>query len=67
MQIYIYITLSKILEVYRDSLFARLTPLGWTCVGPLNDAYQNGPKTHFTRTYFMSDQTAMEEVDTVLY
>ena len=45
---------------------ARLTPLGWTCVGALNDAHQNGPKTHFGRTCFVSDQTVMEEVNTVL-
>ena len=36
---------------------ARLTPLGWTYVGALNDAHHNGPKTHFGRTYFVSDQT----------
>ena len=40
--------------------------LRWTCVGALNDAHQNGPKTHFARTYFVSDQTVMEEVNTVL-
>ena len=40
-----------------------LTPLGWTCVGALNDAHQNGPKTHFARTYyFVSDQTVMEKL-----
>ena len=45
---------------------AKLTPLGWTYVGALNDGHQNSPKTHFARTYFVSDQTAMEEVNTVL-
>ena len=45
---------------------ARLTPLGWTCIGALSDVYLSDPKTHFARTYFASDQVTMEDVNVVL-
>lgn len=45
---------------------ARLTPLGWTCVGALNDVHQVNPKTHFVRTYFVSDKITVEDVNSVL-
>ena len=45
---------------------ARLTPLGWTCVGALSDVYLSDPKTHFARTYFASDQVTMEDINVVL-
>jgi len=40
---------------------ARLTPLGWTCVGALS-----GSLTHFARTYFTLDQTITENFDVAL-
>ena len=40
---------------------ARLTPLGWTCVGALG-----GSLTHFARAYFTLDQTITDNVDVVL-
>ena len=45
---------------------ARLTPLGWTCIGALSDIRLNDPKTYFARTYFASDQVTMEDVNVVL-
>lgn len=35
-----------------DKAVARLTPLGWTCVGPTNGYLQ----TNFTQTYFVREQ-----------
>ena len=45
---------------------ARLTPLGWTCIGALSDICLNDPKTYFARTYFASDQVTREDVNVVL-
>ena len=45
---------------------ARLTPLGWTCVGALSQMDQGDITTNFIRTYFISEQTTTEEVNTVL-
>ena len=45
---------------------ARLTPLGWTCVGALSNLPQSRLSTHFARTYFTSDQIGEESVDVVL-
>ena len=35
---------------------ARLTPLGWTCVGPASTQRSGGLQTNFTRTYFVREQ-----------
>ena len=45
----IYIILLKIFEADQGpgQPIARLTPLGWTCVGALSDVYLSDPKTHF--------------------
>ena len=45
---------------------ARLTPLGWTCVGDLGETDQHSVTTNFARTYFVSEQTAIEDVNVVL-
>ena len=45
---------------------ARLTPLGWTCIGALSDIRLNDPKTYFARAYFASDQVTMEDANVVL-
>jgi len=44
---------------------AHLTPLGWTCVGVLTELEQGDVTTNFIRTYFVSEQIAMEEVNSV--
>ena len=46
---------------------ARLTPLGWTCVGDLGETDQHSVTTNFARTYFVSEQTAIEDVNGVLW
>jgi len=45
---------------------ARLTPLGWTCIGALYSSPQPGLSTHFARTYFTSSQIREECVNEVL-
>ena len=35
---------------------ARLTPLGWTCVGPASTQRSGGLQTNFTHTYFVREQ-----------
>ena len=47
-----------------DQPIARLTPLGWMCVGALGDKI--GPTTHFATTYFTLDETIRENIDVVL-
>ena len=44
----------------------RLTPLGWTCVGALSQIDSSNVTTNFIRTYFISEQVTVEEVNTVL-
>jgi len=57
---------------YRDIIgkpgqpIARLTPLGWTCVGALYSPHQPGLSTQFARTYFTSNHMGEESVDVVL-
>ena len=63
MQIYI---LFKDIRGRPGQPIARLTPLEWTCIGALSDVYLSDPKTHFTRTYFASDQVTMEDLNVVL-
>ena len=43
---------------------ARLTPLGWTCVGPVDE--QQDYTTNFARTYFSTKETDVSNINTVL-
>ena len=45
---------------------ARLTPLGWTCIGALGDVCLNDFRSHFARTYFVSDKNSVEDVKVIL-
>ena len=40
---------------------ARLTPLGWTCVGAMEGQSQDDIRTNFVRTYFVTNET--DDVD----
>ena len=42
---------------------ARLTPLGWTCVGQVDE--QQDYTTNFARTYFATDETDVSNINTV--
>ena len=42
---------------------ARLTLLGWTCIGALSEIPLNDPKAYFARTYFVSNQVTVEDVN----
>jgi len=46
---------------------ARLTPLGWTCVDALSQTDPGDVTTNFIRTYFISEQTTIEEINKVLH
>ena len=46
---------------------ARLTLLGWTCIGALSEIHLNDSKTYFARTYFVSNQVTVEDVNGVLH
>ena len=43
-------------------LIARLTPLGWTCVGDLGQLDLH----NFVRTYFVSEEAEMEDLNVML-
>ena len=46
---------------------ARLTPLGWTCVGPSSTHRSGGLQTNFTHTYFVREQQEnSEEISNLL-
>lgn len=45
---------------------ARLTPLGWTCIGDPNKADNSPEETHFIATYFIEDQKSFEEINSTL-
>ena len=45
---------------------ARLTPLGWTCVGDLGQIDQHNATTNFVRTYFASEEAEMEDLNVML-
>ena len=45
---------------------ARLTPLGWTCIGNPYSAKTTKLVTHFARTYFIRDQFEIEEINSNL-
>ena len=44
---------------------ARLTPLGWTCIGSPEDSHIEGQETHFS-TFFSQDRKQMNEVNDTL-
>ena len=45
---------------------ARLTPLGWTCVGSPGTYYEPTLQTNFVYTYFLREQTEIEQVNRTL-
>ena len=45
---------------------ARLTPLGWTCIGNPGLGDRTAVQTHFARTYFVKDQAEIEQLNTNL-
>ena len=45
---------------------ARLTPLGWTCIGPVGNSEQIGINTNFAHTYFSAGQADMEKINAML-
>ena len=45
---------------------ARLTPLGWTCIGPAGNSKQINISTNFAHTYFSAGQTDTEKINTML-
>ena len=46
---------------------ARLTPLGWTCVGDLGQIDQHNATTNFVTTYFVSEDAKMDELNATLH
>ena len=63
----IYITFSRISCSGRPGQpIARLTSLGWTCIGALGDLRMFKIQYSFARTYFVSDQKMMKDVNVVL-
>ena len=47
-------------------LIARLTPLGWTCIGNPGSGDRTAVQTHFARTYFVKDRAEIEQLNTNL-
>ena len=45
---------------------ARLTPLGWTCIGPTRSNKQININTNFAHTYFSAGQADMEKINSML-
>ena len=45
---------------------ARLTPLGWTCVGDLGQIDQHNATTNFVRTCFVSEEAKMDKLNATL-
>lgn len=45
---------------------ARLTPLGWTCVGKIPGSSEICVQTRFNRTYFIQNQKSDNESDKIL-
>lgn len=45
---------------------ARLTPLGWTCIGNLGPDHQEVIHTNFACTYFVKDQAEIEKINMTL-
>ncbi|XP_062580317.1 uncharacterized protein LOC134242249 [Saccostrea cucullata] len=49
-----------------DEPVARLTPLGWTCVGKIYGTNEKCVQTHYNRTYFLHSQRSEKETDKIL-
>ncbi|XP_065941558.1 uncharacterized protein [Magallana gigas] len=49
-----------------DEPVARLTPLGWTCVGKIPGSNEICVQTHFNRTYFIQNQKSDNELVKIL-
>ncbi|XP_062566818.1 uncharacterized protein LOC134229116 [Saccostrea cucullata] len=49
-----------------DEPVARLTPLGWTCVGKIYGTSEKCVQTHYNRTYFLHSQRSENETDKIL-
>ena len=45
---------------------ARLTPLGWTCIGPVRTSKQITFNTNFAHTYFSAGKTDMAKINSLL-
>lgn len=45
---------------------ARLTPLGWTCIGNPGSEHQQAIHTNFAYTYFMKDTSEIEKINATL-
>ena len=45
---------------------AWLTPLGWTCIGPVGNSKQININNNFTHTYFSVGQTDMKKINSML-
>ena len=45
---------------------ARLMPLGWTCVGDLGQIDLYNATTNFVRTYVVSEQAEMKDLNVML-
>ena len=45
---------------------ARLTPLGWTCIGAMENEQQEIIQTNFVRTYFVAEKTDLNDVNITL-
>ena len=49
-----------------DNLWQDL-PLGWTCIGEIEDKQHDSVRTNFVRTYFVVGQTDLNEVYITLH
>ena len=45
---------------------ARLTPLGWTCIGSIGSEYPEVSHTDFAYTYFVKHQSELEKINSTL-
>ena len=45
---------------------ARLTLLGWMCIGNPGSGNRTAVQTHFARTYFVKDRAEIEQLNTNL-
>ena len=45
---------------------ARLTPLGWTCIGSIGSEYPEVSHTNFAYTYFVKHQSELEKMNSTL-
>ena len=43
-----------------------IATLGWTCVGDLGKIDQHNATTNFVRTYFVSEEAEMEDLNVIL-